>query len=393
MALVSACVSDFSGMDDATANLILELQLSDINAMHTISTGKGRMGELTDAELALNLLQQNLEDICLIMSDRRMTQSIAAAVQTDGNIVAAAINEEDIAFGDNALAHRLNGSTRSPEMKVPVELLDNHVLSKLAGMFVSEKLAGEHIDHCDNEEICDPSSSRSSTKGPVRRGIMHECEACREPKKSFDVISAPCGHEYCRDCLRDLFKASLTDESLFPPRCCRQNITITSVAIFLTRRLKDEFEQKKIEFCTPNRTYCSQPSCSAFLCPGDIQGDSGTCTECGTNTCVICKSAAHAGTCPHDTALQAVLELAGEHGWQRCFACRGMVELDVGCNHITYVYFIPLFLESLTSVDVAAVHNFVMFVAPSGETVVVTNGTNLDSTLVCLHLETRRFGK
>jgi len=63
MAMVSANISNFGDMDDATANLILELQLSDINTMQSSSTGKGRKGELTDAELALSLLQQNLEEI------------------------------------------------------------------------------------------------------------------------------------------------------------------------------------------------------------------------------------------------------------------------------------------------------------------------------------------
>ncbi len=337
MAMVSANISNFGDMDDATANLILELQLSDINTMQSSSTGKGRKGELTDAELALSLLQQNLEEIHSIMSDRRMTQSIATAVETDGNIVAAATNEEHIAHGDNALAHSLNGRSRIPENKIPAEMLNDHVLSKLAGMFVSEKLGGDLIDQHDSEEICEASSSTSTAKDPVRRSLVRECEACREPKKSFDVISAPCGHEYCRDCLRDLFQTSLTDESLFPPRCCRQYITINSVAIFLTRKLKDEFERKKIEFSTPNRTYCSQPSCSTFIRLEEVHGDSGTCSECGTDTCVICKSEAHAGNCPHDTALHAVLELARENGWQRCYACQGMVELDVGCNHMTYV--------------------------------------------------------
>jgi len=128
MAMVSANISNFGDMDDATANLILELQLSDINTMQSSSTGKGRKGELTDAELALSLLQQNLEEIHSIMSDRRMTQSIATAVETDGNIVAAATNEEHIAHGDNALAHSLNGRSRIPENKIPAEMLNDHVL-------------------------------------------------------------------------------------------------------------------------------------------------------------------------------------------------------------------------------------------------------------------------
>jgi hypothetical protein len=36
-------------------------------------------------------------------------------------------------------------------------------------------------------------------------------------------------------------------------------------------------------------------------------------------------------------ALQQALDAAEEHGWQRCFNCRRLVELEIGCNHITLV--------------------------------------------------------
>ncbi|PVH71728.1 hypothetical protein DL98DRAFT_387736, partial [Cadophora sp. DSE1049] len=32
---------------------------------------------------------------------------------------------------------------------------------------------------------------------------------------------------------------------------------------------------------------------------------------------------------------QQVLQAADENGWQRCYSCRRLVELDIGCNHIT----------------------------------------------------------
>jgi hypothetical protein len=32
-----------------------------------------------------------------------------------------------------------------------------------------------------------------------------------------------------------------------------------------------------------------------------------------------------------------VLEAARENGWQRCNNCRRLVELDMGCNHMTFV--------------------------------------------------------
>jgi hypothetical protein len=51
----------------------------------------------------------------------------------------------------------------------------------------------------------------------------------------------------------------------------------------------------------------------------------------------MCKSAYYeGGECPADLALQAALLLAQAEGWQRCYSCQAMVELDHSCNHITY---------------------------------------------------------
>ena len=145
------------------------------------------------------------------------------------------------------------------------------------------------------------------------------------------MIAGPCQHEYCRDCIRDLFSASLTDESLFPPRCCRQNIPLKAVSIFLTKEIKKEFEKKKVEFGTPNRTYCSRPTCSTFIKAENIVDEIAFCPDCTRQTCSVCKSEAHEGEdCPNDTALQQTLDLANESGWQRCYSCRRMVELDIG---------------------------------------------------------------
>jgi hypothetical protein len=52
-----------------------------------------------------------------------------------------------------------------------------------------------------------------------------------------------------------LFRASMIDDSLFPPRCCRQPITTNSVRAFLTAELAMQYEQKKTELDTLDRTY------------------------------------------------------------------------------------------------------------------------------------------
>jgi hypothetical protein len=74
----------------------------------------------------------------------------------------------------------------------------------------------------------------------------------------------------------------MTDDSLFPPRCCRQPITTGSVRVFLTAELVIQYEQKKIELDTPDRTYCSNPLCSAFIRLEDITDKQASCPDCGT---------------------------------------------------------------------------------------------------------------
>ncbi|KIW21806.1 uncharacterized protein PV07_12768 [Cladophialophora immunda] len=330
MATIAQSPFLFDNLDDDSADLILQLQLHDLEEFKQSRTGKQREGSGSDAEIAAGLLEETLGDLRTFLADRRMTKSIARAVQADGIILTQSALEEEAAHEDHALAHRLNGTNIDSEVKVHSESIDDTTLSKLAGLYVSEAL-GRGTD--EEPETSTWAAMRRDTRdgNPDRH-----CDACREPKKYFDVVAAPCNHEYCRDCLRDLFGASLTDESLFPPRCCRQNIPLDAVSIFLTSELKQEFQQKKVEFSTPNRTYCSRPQCSFFISAENIVDEIANCPSCAARTCTICKSESHEGQdCPRDTALQATMNLARDNGWQRCYSCRRLVELDIGCNHIT----------------------------------------------------------
>ena len=332
--------------DDASAKLILQLQLTDLQDLTGTRPGKQREGTTNDGEVAASLLEQSLESVQAQLADRRMTKSIAEAVQADGAILTRNVLEEETAGDDHALAHRLNGSNVTTDVGRESQPIDDTVLSILAGRFVSEDL-GEHFalnlpdasigGNSEDEEAEASAWAASRGKQPSNRRLNKSCVACHDVKKYFDVIAASCQHEYCWGCLRHLFSAALTDESLFPPRCCRQAIPLDSVGVFLTKELKDQFGAKKIEFSTPNRTYCCRPACSAFVGGDAIENDVATCSVCYTQTCTTCKSQAHIGTeCPNDTALQAVIDLGNENNWQRCYSCRRMVELEIGCNHMTY---------------------------------------------------------
>lgn len=130
----------------------------------------------------------------------------------------------------------------------------------------------------------------------------------------------------------------MTDDTLFPPRCCRQPIVPNSnVRVYLSAEIVHQYEAKKVEFDTPNRTYCSSPACSAFIRAEFIVADRATCQSCGMVTCSICKLADHGGDCPEDEALRSVLQVAKDNHWQRCYGCYRLVELATGCYHMTSV--------------------------------------------------------
>ncbi|KIW29679.1 hypothetical protein, variant [Cladophialophora immunda] len=333
----------FNNLDLETADLILKLQLEDIEDLRTSSKDKNRDGALIDAQVALSLFEENLESIRSVLSDRQMTQSIADAVRADAEVIADVIHEEEVACEDHTLAHRLNGTNVTSEVHLQSSELGQKTLARLAGLYVSEDVGHELFKGTkfstgrDTDENGQPESSmkRSARDQGLHDTYNLRCIACHEVKKYFDVIEVPCGHNYCKPCLQELVDLATKDESLFPPRCCREPFEMGGVNIFLTKELRDQFEHAKVEFGTRNRTYCCQETCSAFITPGNIEGDRATCGKCGTMTCNICKKPAHDGHCPEDPELQATLSLATQSGWQRCYGCDRLIELDVGCNHIT----------------------------------------------------------
>ena len=168
-----------------------------------------------------------------------------------------------------------------------------------------------------------------------------ECAACTgRIRRGARSLRAPCDHVYDAACLTDLFETALTDESLFPPRCCRQEIPFEQARLLIPRALVARFETKSVELRTLRRVYCSVPTCSRFLGAQTDQPETITCPSCNGTTCSGCSGPAHSATdltCTQRVDGQAIAEIALEHGWQRCPGCRRMIELEVGCFHITCI--------------------------------------------------------
>ena len=116
-----------------------------------------------------------------------------------------------------------------------------------------------------------------------------------------------------------------------------------------------------------------------FMHAEDITGDEALCPACCTFTCTICKGYEHTGDCPEDTATKEVLDLAAKEGWRRCGKCSRMIDLKVGCNHITFVFH-PSLSMILTVKDALVKPNGAICAARNGKSVLVHSGMNTDST-------------
>jgi hypothetical protein len=347
----STAMPALNDVDDQTADLILQLHLADLAELEERSSGKQREGVVSDAQIAARVFAEDVKSLKTILEDQRMSRSIARAVQHDAQAISQFVREEEVASQDRNIAHGVSGSrsgTRHESTNADDQggLADGD-LARLAAIYVSEDMGEEMMkklaagneggDNGDEDEVqAEGSAWASSRKTQNRSQLSYRCESCHEQQRFFDVVKAPCDHHYCRECIRTLFTATLTDESLFPPRCCRQAIPVESVAFFLDRELRENFEEKRVEYTTDDRTYCSRPTCSTFIKPAHIAGSVATCPDCHTETCTMCKGASHQGTeCPNDTAMQAFNDLAQQEGWRRCNTCGRMVELTFGCYHMS----------------------------------------------------------
>ncbi|ROV93696.1 hypothetical protein VPNG_08837 [Cytospora leucostoma] len=255
-------------MDDETARLVLQLQLEELQEATSKLKGKQPAGEVNDFEVSLKCYKDNLDESMTLVSDRILCKSIASAVQTDGEVIREVKVQEQQATADRALALRSrNGNIPVPtntgrqlrETNDEGDDIDDELLQKMAAM--------NALGPADN------NSKEVTGTNNVR------CVTCLEYVASCDVAKAPCNHNYCRQCLQELFKLSLTDESLFPPRCCGQPITAEANRMFLSPQVVGEYQAKKLERDTPNRTYCHQPQCSAFIPPHFIRDEVARCTQ------------------------------------------------------------------------------------------------------------------
>ncbi|KAK3343438.1 hypothetical protein B0T25DRAFT_508249 [Lasiosphaeria hispida] len=335
----------YADLDPQTLSLIIQLQLEDVQTLNSSNRkGKNREGDVADFNLALAAYQAELSASAQVIHDRVMCQSMARAVAADPPAIRSAVSEEVQSEQDRDMALRLGGKNpsgrnlkTSRSSSIALAETADAVLERLKAMFVSPPDSGTSM-------VGEAESSSWAASRPQQGAVtgqkataMSVCVACGDKFRSFHVVTcSACPHEYCQECLESLFRASFSDETLFPPKCCGAALPLEACYVALPSAVVAEFQEKKVEFETPNRTYCHRPACSTFVPPQSVRGDVATCVKCWHQTCAICKGSSHVGSdCPHDPAVQEMARLAAEQGWQKCFQCARFVELDTGCYHMT----------------------------------------------------------
>lgn len=121
-----------------------------------------------------------------------------------------------------------------------------------------------------------------------------------------------------------------------PFRCC-SSVPISSIAKHFNIKFINEYNYLMLELTTPNPLYCGMKSCSKFIPPNSIHGDTGTCNTCSKKTCRHCRLPDHTGICAEDKGAAAVHELARKKGWKACPGCKTMIERHDGCLHMTCI--------------------------------------------------------
>ncbi|KAF4843091.1 putative E3 ubiquitin-protein ligase ARI4 [Colletotrichum siamense] len=210
-----------------------------------------------------------------------------------------------------------------------------------------EKDRGKHEKRTHRlvQEERRPPPEERKKKTPKRRRkikeIVAQCMICMDEHRSSKVPKLKCGHRMCESCLEWRFQLSITDPQSMPPRCCTPDvIPLKYVERLLSSDFKMNWNRKYLEYSTRNRIYCSSRRCGAWIRPSDIyrrgSRKCGSCRVCGTDVCCSCKGKWHSSRdCPDDEDTTRFLEQAKEAGWQRCYKCNHMIELEEGCNHMT----------------------------------------------------------
>ena len=321
----------------------LSLQLDELNYYEETKKAKYSSANIPDLEVAYANYLGEIEAHLAFLKDIKLVYSFASAVDTDAEAIAEIAQGEAHAQEDHRIAVQM--SSEDPELEAPpytevarTDYIEDEIMQRLATLLSSSDDLYE-----DPQEEHGPSVKYAKRQAKAFETLASErlqCTACTDQFRWAEITQLECKHQCCSPCIKRIIMRGVIDHdlALIPPRCCGTNIHFAVIFSTLDNREMDDFQNTELEKNTKDKIYCSSSSCGRFIDPARIRAGKATCRRCNFETCSMCKNPSHEDDCPADPDLQATLQLGNQQQWQRCFSCRALVEIEMDCNHMTYVW-------------------------------------------------------
>ncbi|KIM74131.1 hypothetical protein PILCRDRAFT_828552 [Piloderma croceum F 1598] len=266
------------------------------------------------------------------------------------------------------------GTAKSGILEDADSILGPHAIDAIMAPDPNSKGKGKMVLHNIDDQ---PEQAQSIVEDVPIALPYFSCGICREPfQETFSPISAslsansssrlsfglrlPCPrlHTYCISCLSSYIHHKIEpdgesqDTMAFPIRCPECPVTewVDGIPDDVAQKILDEkslliWYHRKLLDSLP-RYYCPNPRCSTLLELHEEPSDPrAVCPYCEVLICVPCRVEWHQNlSCENFQALapderspedQLVLQLAKAENWRRCPNCSHIVELTMGCNHVT----------------------------------------------------------
>ncbi|KAI5997293.1 hypothetical protein F5J12DRAFT_852176 [Pisolithus orientalis] len=329
-----------STYEDDLLRILAQLGPDGTNQFREFYDRRNHQGQqMTDHEIAMRMFLQGARDLEAIEGDRALALALAQDLQLeDEPVVEASIpRRPNPPQPQNTPTRPMNPTRPGNNATNGKQTWGDWIASVFNGLFGAPQTSASAAAPATPVIRIQQDPPATTPARPTG----HVCVICQDPIYGSE-IRAPCGHYYDIPCVTDLIQSATRDESLYPPRCCRQNIPFPEVQPHLSHDLVTQFQEKSREFGIPNRVYCARQTCSRFLGPltetifGVTVYDCSA-PGCGTRTCASCRGRYDGWmhTCRQDQGAEQVLNLGRTEGWARCPGCSQLIELNMGCYHMT----------------------------------------------------------
>jgi ariadne-1 len=199
---------------------------------------------------------------------------------------------------------------------------------------------------------CSPVPVKKSSK-------RRHCEICYDDDgyTPQEMISMPCGHEFCKGCWRGFTENMISDgPTCIRTRCpqagCSEIVTEEEVAKAAPELLPkfESYQLRSFVEIDGNSRWCPGPGCERVAvgkCSGLGGGLSGPgvfchCDDCGSSFCLKCGEEPHAPLSCRDLRQwnEKCKNESETANWilantKSCPKCSSRIEKNQGCNHMT----------------------------------------------------------